>query len=188
MLSSVLIHVSARRLFAVRHGYQTICCDHHYHYHYDQHHPSVRRDHQTQFLLITYQCSKVISSSSSVITNSTPHYLLHLYILSHKIVHRSFNCQFEFVCVKLNPGIYLSSTFGGFDLNPCTSPLQGLYDMLSNLLVRYDDPMLPPLNKVYKVFKVDGHSSHTKDLLVNGPHQLLQLHSKLQQEASCYLL
>lgn len=131
---------------------------------------------------------KVISSSSSVITSSTPHYLLHLYILSHKIVHRSFNCQFEFVCVKLNPGIYLSSTFGGFDLNPCTSPLQGLYDMLSNLLVRYDDPMLPPLNKVYKVFKVDGHSSHTKDLLVNGPHQLLQLHSKLQQEASCYLL
>lgn len=43
--------------------------------------------------------------------------------------------------------------FWRVDLNPCTSPLQGLYDMLSNLLVRYDDPMLPPLNKV---FKVDG--------------------------------
>lgn len=42
--------------------------------------------------------------------------------------------------------------FWRVDLNPCTS-LRGLYDMLSNLLVRYDDPMLPPLNKV---FKVDG--------------------------------
>ena len=40
-----------------------------------------------------------------IITNSTFHYLLHLYILSHEIVHRSFNCQCEVVCVQLNPGI-----------------------------------------------------------------------------------
>ena len=33
-------------------------------YHYDQHHPSVRSDHRYHFLLITYQCSLISSSSS----------------------------------------------------------------------------------------------------------------------------
>ncbi len=45
-----LIHVSARELFAVRHGYQTDCREHHYHYHHDQHHPSVRHAHEWSFL------------------------------------------------------------------------------------------------------------------------------------------